>query len=77
MNELLKTLYIPLLIAEFALGSLVFVALFFVTAPYGRHSQKGWGPVLQARVAWMVMELPAVLVIALFFFFAPGRPGRP
>jgi len=40
----------------------VFVLLFFVRAPYGRHIRAGWGPVLENRLGWFIMESPAVLV---------------
>lgn len=45
---------------EIALGVLTFVSLFFVTAPYGRHTRKGWGPEIGQRAGWVLMELPAV-----------------
>jgi protein-S-isoprenylcysteine O-methyltransferase Ste14 len=45
--------------AELALGVLTFVSLFVVTAPYGRHARKGWGPEISQRLAWVLMELPA------------------
>lgn len=47
------------------LAVLVFCALFFVVAPYGRHLRAGWGPLLPARLGWMVMEAPALLLVAL------------
>lgn len=53
---------IPLLI-QFLLCPLVLLSLLRVTAPYGRHFQPGWGPSLPNRLAWFLMELPAVLVI--------------
>jgi protein-S-isoprenylcysteine O-methyltransferase Ste14 len=43
------------------------VALLFVTAPYGRHVRRGWGPTLPSTVGWIVMELPAVATIAVMF----------
>lgn len=53
---------------EIALGVLTFVSLFFVTAPYGRHARKGWGPEVGQRAGWILMELPAsVLWLAIFF----------
>lgn len=61
----------PLLL-EFALCPLVLISLLWVTAPYGRHYRRGWGPTLPNRVAWMVMELPALLVIAVLTLASPG-----
>ena len=63
----------PLLI-QFALCPLVLISLIYVTAPYGRHFKSGWGPTLPNRTAWVLMELPAVLVIALLVLSQPqGR----
>ncbi len=45
-----------------ALAVVTFVALFCVTAPYGRHLRSGWGPTISARSGWIVMESPAVLL---------------
>jgi 3-oxo-5-alpha-steroid 4-dehydrogenase 1 len=56
---------------EFALAVVTFVALRILTAPYGRHARQGWGPTLQARTAWLLMESPAVL-----FFLAVYLCGR-
>ena len=50
---------------QFALCPLTLLALLRVTAPYGRHVKPGWGPVLPGRLAWLLMEVPAVLVISL------------
>jgi len=46
-------------LAHFALGALTFASLWFVTAPYGRHVRDGWGPAINQRLAWVLMELPA------------------
>jgi steroid 5-alpha reductase family enzyme len=65
---ILQELYTILLWVEFGAAVVVFVLLFFISAPYGRYNRTDWGPTVQARAAWIVMELPAVLVIAGLFF---------
>ena len=49
------------------IAAFTFVLLLFVTAPYGRHSREGWGPALQARWGWVLMEGASPLAFALFF----------
>ena len=56
------------LIGVFISAALTFPALFFITAPYGRHSRPGWGPVLPARLGWIIMEIPSPLCFALLYF---------
>ena len=62
----------PLLI-QFLLCPVVLLSLIWVTAPYGRHHQAGWGPSLPNRSAWVLMELPALLVITALVLYGPAR----
>lgn len=57
-----RELFDALLYGWFGLSLATFVSLQFITAPYGRHWRRGWGPELGATTGWMVMELPAVVV---------------
>jgi len=50
---------------EFLLGPVVLLSLLRVTAPYGRHFKPGWGLTLPNRLAWVLMELPALLMITI------------
>jgi len=43
------------------------LALKFV-APYGRHTRKGWGYLIDNKLGWMIYESPAPILVALFFF---------
>jgi hypothetical protein len=61
----------PLLV-QFALCPVVLISLLWVTAPYGRHHHGGWGPKLPNRAAWLLMELPALLVITVLVWTSPA-----
>ena len=48
---------------------LTFGVLFFIKAPYGRHTRSGWGPNISSRLGWLLMETPSPLIIAFLFFY--------
>ena len=62
------TFHTALAWAVLAVGAIVFVSLFFVNAPYGRHVRGGWGPTLSNRLGWIIMESPAALAFAAIYF---------
>lgn len=49
------------------IGVATFFLLQFVTAPYGRHLKKGWGPELPNKFGWILMELPSFAIILYFY----------
>ncbi len=53
------------LIVWLLIALVIFAVLLKVSAPYGRHSDRGWGPRIGHRLAWFLMELPAVAVFPL------------
>jgi 3-oxo-5-alpha-steroid 4-dehydrogenase 1 len=57
-----------------ALGTTVY--LFMRPAPYGRHHREGFGPSLNARLAWLLMEAPSPLGMLLLFFLGSRTGGR-
>jgi protein-S-isoprenylcysteine O-methyltransferase Ste14 len=59
--------------SELALGAATIVAVSFITAPYGRHTRKGFGPAIPQRLAWVLMEAPAVLVWGAIYLMGDHR----
>lgn len=49
------------------LAAIICFALFFITAPYGKFTRPGWGPMINRAVGWMIMESPAVWMMVLLF----------
>ncbi len=66
--------YSIILILGFAV--LVFVLLFFISAPYGKFSRKGWGPAIRSQWAWMIMEFPSPALMLILFIFS-GQHSLP
>ena len=58
---------------QFLLCPIVLISLLWVTAPYGRHYRAGWVPSLPNRLGWVLMEVPALLVITLLVAFSTAR----
>src|SRR4030042_1379445 len=56
-----------LLISWFALAVVIFVALFVIAAPYGRHLRNRWGLKIGDRLGWVIMEAPSPILFATFF----------
>ena len=65
MNEL--TIFNGLIIGWFVLAVVVFLALLFFAAPYGRYRRKGWGLAVNNRTGWVIMETAAPLAFAACF----------
>jgi 3-oxo-5-alpha-steroid 4-dehydrogenase 1 len=62
-----QTILNGLLIGWFVLAVIVFIALFFIVAPYGRHTRQGWGYSVGNKLGWVLMEAPAPLAFAVCF----------
>lgn len=62
-----QTVFNGLVIGWFVLAAVIFVALLFFVAPYGRHVRKGWGPTLSNTRGWIVMEAAAPIAFAVCY----------
>lgn len=61
------------LIVMAVLAVAVFVGLFFVDAGYGKFYQPKWGPSVDNRVGWMLMEAPVFVAMLLLWWFSDRR----
>lgn len=65
-------LYSYALVFVVAFGLVSMAVLFFITAPYGRHQREGWGPVIPAKLAWILMEAPSPISFAIVYAMSPN-----
>lgn len=49
---------------------LMFPILLKVTAPYGRHTKRSWGPMINNNMGWFLMESPALFIYLYFLITA-------
>ncbi len=52
-----------------AIAVVIFPVLLQITQPYGRHLKGNWGPVINNRLGWFIMELPALVIFGYFLIF--------
>jgi 3-oxo-5-alpha-steroid 4-dehydrogenase 1 len=64
-----QAFFSSLIAGWFILAAVVFLALLFVAAPYGRYARSGWGLVVNNKLGWVMMEAGAPLVFAVCFVF--------
>lgn len=48
----------------------IFSVLLFITAPYGRHTKTTWGPLIDNKIGWFLMEF--FVLVVLYFFLLTG-----
>ena len=64
---ILKEHFNILVFAWIGLAIVMFPLLLKVRAPYGRHASTRWGPVIDNRMGWFIMELPSLVLITVLF----------
>lgn len=56
-----------------SLAVVVFVALFFVNAGYGKFYNKNWGPTLDNHLGWFLMEAPVFVAMLALWWLSDRR----
>jgi 3-oxo-5-alpha-steroid 4-dehydrogenase 1 len=49
-----------------AVALVVHVVMFYVTAPFGRHTTTTWGPSINNKAGWVIMEFPSLAIMSWF-----------
>ncbi|HQW03995.1 MAG TPA: hypothetical protein PLR30_16015, partial [Saprospiraceae bacterium] len=58
--------YQTILFSWIAIALIVFIVLLRITAPYGRHTTAKWGPQINNRLGWILMEAPVLILVLTF-----------
>ena len=66
-----------LLTAWIILAVVTFVSLFFVVAPYGRHTTAHWGATIKSSSGWIIMECTSPLVFGVCFLLGQNQHNLP
>lgn len=61
------------LIVMAAIAVVVFVSLFFVDAGYGKFYDKKWGPAVNNKLGWVLMESPVFFAMLLLWLLSDRR----
>ncbi len=63
-----------LLMITFGLSSIiVFILLLRIPAGYGQHVSKKWGPSVDSKLGWFLMEIPTVVVYVIYYLIGDRK----
>lgn len=59
-----------------SLGIILFPVILKIPAPYGRHARTNWGPMINNKLGWFLMEAPALFVFGFLVFTGKGAEDK-
>lgn len=69
MNQLNSESFLLLNYCWIALAIIVHVTMFYIKAPFGRHTSEQWGISINNKLGWFIMELPSLLIMLFFLVY--------
>jgi len=68
-----EDLYFILLYIWMGIAIITIPFLLKITVPYGRHTTNTWGPMINNRFGWFIMEAPVIVVFSWLFFIGDAE----
>lgn len=62
-----------LIVSMIILAVIVFISLLKITAGYGQHATKRWGPMINDKLGWFIMEIPTVVIYLILFIISDRK----
>lgn len=69
MNHINPETFILINYCWIALAIGVHITMFYIKAPFGRHTSEKWGMSINNKLGWFIMELPSLLIMIYFLVF--------
>lgn len=58
------------------IGLVIFVMLYYVDAGYGKMRSEKWGPAINNKIGWFLMEMPVFLIVLYLWAISPYTVTR-
>ncbi len=58
------------------IGLVIFVTLYYVDAGYGKMRSEKWGPAINNKIGWFLMEMPVFLIVLYLWAISPYTVTR-
>ena len=58
------------------IGLVVAVVLYYVNAGYGKFQNDKWGPVIDNKLGWLLMEMPVFIIFLYLWLVSPYKEVR-
>ena len=68
-----QDLYFTLLYIWIGIAVVTIPFLLKITVPYGRHTSNTWGPMINNKFGWFIMEAPVIIVFSWLFFIGDAE----
>lgn len=77
MSQMFQSgIYYTVVIGMIVLACIVFIALQRITPGYGMTYDKKWGPSINNRLGWILMEAPVFVAMLLLWLLCPDESRR-